>query len=99
MSESIQFFLRVLLAAHVLAWHLSKTFLKALQSSLVTLLNILPVHNAPNGLEVIGANILVLEIVGVLPDIDTKERNKSNHWILVSSRGDFKLLSRLVVSH
>jgi len=39
------------------------------QSSLVVLLGVIPVDHIPPGLEVVGAAVLVVEIVGVLPDI------------------------------
>lgn len=41
------------------------------------LCHILPVDNIPNGLDVVGANILVLEVVGMLPDINAKQRNQT----------------------
>jgi len=35
----------------------------------VTILRLAVVNHTPNGLEVIGPDILVLQVVGVLPDV------------------------------
>ncbi len=40
--------------------------------SLETLADILPVHNIPDGLNIVRSNILVLEIVCMLPNIYPK---------------------------
>ena len=38
---------------------------------------VLPVHNVPYGFDVVWSDILVLEVVGVLPHVNTEERNKT----------------------
>jgi hypothetical protein len=48
------------------------------------LLGSLPVDNIPNGREVLGLAILVLQVVRVLPGINTKDRAElANDWVLV----------------
>lgn len=42
---------------------------------LETLLGSLEVDNVPDGLEVVGLDVLVLEVEGVLPGVDADERN------------------------
>lgn len=42
----------------------------------VSLANVLPVDNLPDGLEVIRASILVLQVVRVLPNVNSEERNE-----------------------
>ena len=39
--------------------------------------NILPISYIPNGFHIIWANILVLQVVSMFPDINTKERYKT----------------------
>ena len=39
--------------------------------------NIIPVDNRPDGLQVIRADILVLQVIGMLPDINSEQRNQS----------------------
>ena len=41
-----------------------------------TLLNLLPVDNLPNVIEVLWSSILIVKVVGVLPDINSNERHK-----------------------
>ena len=41
-----------------------------------TLLNLLPVDNLPNVVEVLWSSILIVKVVGVLPDINSNERHK-----------------------
>ena len=42
-----------------------------------TLQYVTPVHHVPNGLDVVWAHVLVLEVIGVFPYINPKERNKT----------------------
>lgn len=61
----------------------------------------LPVDDLPNGLEVIGAHVFVLKIVGVLPDIDSQKRDQASgrlKRILVGGGGDLETLELLVVT-
>lgn len=44
-----------------------------LESILVAFGHVLPVNDVPDSLEVVRTHILVLEVVGVLPDINTKD--------------------------
>lgn len=45
--------------------------------SLETLAHILPVDNVPDSLDIIWPHILVLKIVGMLPDVNTKKRDET----------------------
>jgi hypothetical protein len=61
----------------------------------------LPVDNLPNGLEVIGTNVLVLEVVSVLPNVNAQKRNQTSgglERILVRGSGNLKALELLVVA-
>lgn len=61
----------------------------------------LPVDDVPDGVEVVGADVLVLEIVGVLPDINSQKRDQSSgglEGVLVCGGGDLKTLELLVVA-
>jgi hypothetical protein len=42
----------------------------------IALLNVLPVDNLPDILEVLGAVVLIVEVVRVLPHIDTEKRDE-----------------------
>lgn len=50
------------------------TFTKHL--CLESLRNSLPVDDIPNRAEVFGLSVLVLQVVGVLPSVDTEQRNQ-----------------------
>ena len=41
------------------------------------LCDVFPVGNVPDGLDIVRTNILVLEVVGVLPYVDAEQRNQS----------------------
>lgn len=61
----------------------------------------LPVDDVPDGVEVVGADVLVLEVVGVLPDINSQKRDQSSgglEGVLVGGGGDLKTLELLVVA-
>lgn len=45
--------------------------------SLETLADVLPVDNVPYGLDVIRSHVLVLKVVGMLPNVDTKKRDET----------------------
>src|SRR6202012_386700 len=63
------------------------------QSLPEALLDFLPVHNAPPRADVIGSPVLILQIVGVLPHVETHHRDFPFHKraVLVGRRGDFEL--------
>lgn len=66
---------------------------------LETLLGGLPVKDIPDGLEVLGLAVLVLEVVCVLPCIDTQDGSVlADNWVLVCVCLDQDLAS-LVVLH
>ena len=51
-----------------------------------TCFNGIPVDNVPNSTDVIGSDVSVIDVVGVLPDINTQQRFESSsslQWILV----------------
>lgn len=61
----------------------------------------LPVDNLPDGLEVVGADVLVLEVVGVLPDINAQQGDQTGgglEGVLVGGGSDLKALEVLVVA-
>jgi len=77
-----------------LAYRLSP-FIRLLQS----LLNRLPVDDIPDRRKVLGLAVLVLQVVGVLPRIDTQERGVlAHHRVLVGVCPDLHL-ARLVILH
>src|SRR4030081_2764823 len=41
---------------------------------LVTAVDLVPVHDVPEGVDVLGTSVLVLEVVGVLPDVEAEDR-------------------------
>lgn len=45
--------------------------------SLETLADVLPVDNVPDGLDVVRSHVLVLKVVGMLPNVDTKKRDET----------------------
>lgn len=64
-----------------------------------SLLNSLPIHNVPNRTEVFGLSVLVLQIVRMLPGVDTQQRCVFAHdWVLVGVSSDL-YLTRFVVLH
>ncbi len=42
-------------------------------NSLIALCDIAPVDNLPNGFHIVGPHVFILQVVGVLPDIDALE--------------------------
>ena len=63
--------------------------------------NSLPVDNLPDGLEVVRADVLILQVVRMLPDINAQQGDQACRGlegILVGGRGDFKTLKLLVVT-
>src|SRR6266496_6289351 len=59
----------------------------------VVLYDGVPIHHVPPSFKVIGAAVLVLEIVGVLPDVDTEDRRVAIHQgtVLIWRRNNFEL--------
>lgn len=45
--------------------------------SLETFVHVLPVDYVPNGLDIVWPHILVLKVVGMLPDVDSKKRDET----------------------
>ena len=45
--------------------------------NLISLPHLFPVHDFPEGLEVRGAAVLVVEVVGVFPDVEGEERGEA----------------------
>ena len=52
--------------------------------------HVVPVDDVPEGVEVGGALVLVLQVVGVLPDVDAEQRRLAvgDRRVLVRGRGD-----------
>src|SRR5882724_10070929 len=55
---------------------------------------LVPVHGVPPGLEVVGPAVLVLEIIGVLPDVDAEDRfgAERDRRVLIGGRRQLDLL-------
>mmetsp|Transcript_13628 Transcript_13628/g.23932 ORF Transcript_13628/g.23932 Transcript_13628/m.23932 type:complete len:249 (+) Transcript_13628:107-853(+) len=63
--------------------------------------DVLPVDDLPDALQVVRANVLVLQVVSVLPDINAKQRHQAGgglEGILVGGGGDSEALAGLVVA-
>lgn len=63
--------------------------------------NCLPVDNVPDGSDVFGTQILVVQVVSMLPDINSEKRLQSSggfQRILISAGGNFESASFGVVS-
>src|SRR5918993_5772257 len=63
----LQFLVRVSIACGNLSVHPGET-------TVVALIDLVPVDGVPPGLEILGTAVLVLEVVGVLPDVVAKYR-------------------------
>src|SRR5690349_10119768 len=52
----------------------------------------LPIYHIPPGAKVVGAAVLILQVVGVLPDVDAKQRGLAGHQraILVGAANNFE---------
>src|SRR5438876_9629376 len=59
----------------------------------VVLCDGVPIHPVPPSLKVIGASVLVIEIVGVLPGVDAEDRRVAIHQrtVLIWRRNTFEL--------
>jgi len=65
-----------------------------LHGSLESLFSNSPVDDVPDGLDVVRTDILVLEVVSVLPDVDSDDGLKAGgclEGVLVGAGGDLKL--------
>lgn len=58
----------------------------------------LPVDNVHNRRKIISLEIVSVQVVGVLPEIDTEKDGSSEERILVSGRSDLHLFGSRVVS-
>lgn len=57
-----------------------------------------PVDNLPDGTEILGLAVLVLQVVGMLPGINTQERLQiASDGVLVSTGDETKSTGRLVL--
>lgn len=55
---------------------------------LEALLSSLPVDNVPDGVKVLGLAVLVLQVVGVLPGVDSEDRSElADNGVLVLRSG------------
>ena len=65
-------------------------------------MHLVPVNHVPERLDVVGSTVLIVEVVGVLPDVDGEQWNEGSRLvdesILIKSRSDFKFFGLLVVS-
>src|SRR5436190_14049043 len=52
-----------------------------------------PVHHVPPGFDIVGAPVLILKIISMLPNIDAEDRRVAVHQraVLVWRRNDFEL--------
>jgi len=52
----------------------------------VTMLGFIEIDDVPDGIKVIGLDVFVLEIEGVLPDVDADDRHMGKKRVLIRSR-------------
>src|SRR5258708_16405447 len=74
---------------HAALWHSMESQSDAQRSGLcrgVALFDGLPVHRVPPRLEIVGAAVLIAEIIGVLPDVGAKQRMLAVHHPTVPVR-------------
>src|SRR5262245_1388679 len=64
-------------------------FLGRLEASV----NLTPIHRVPPRIDVIGSPILILQVVGVLPDVEPHDRGQAFHdrVVLIGGGGDRQL--------
>mmetsp|Transcript_168 Transcript_168/g.561 ORF Transcript_168/g.561 Transcript_168/m.561 type:complete len:248 (+) Transcript_168:1387-2130(+) len=60
-------------------------------------LHVGPVHDLPDGLDIVRSHVLVLKVVRVLPGVDAKERSSALQRVLVRHGLDIQLVGLLVV--
>ena len=53
-----------------------------------TLLHFFPVHNVPEGLDVVALDVLVLEVEGVLPHVEEEQRDEGEGVVVLGAVGD-----------
>mmetsp|Transcript_21388 Transcript_21388/g.37860 ORF Transcript_21388/g.37860 Transcript_21388/m.37860 type:complete len:266 (-) Transcript_21388:177-974(-) len=72
-----------------------RIFVGRLLGSTVTSCNGVPVYDIPDGVEVVGAHVLVVKVVCVLPDINSEQRHTAGGAarVLVSASYDLDVLS------
>src|SRR5690606_12907868 len=77
---------------HALALGKAKPPARLLRRS-VTLGDVVPVDDVPKGGDVVGPQVLILEVVGVLPHVESEDRRLALHQgrILVRRAGDGEL--------
>lgn len=63
-----------------------------------TLSDSFPVDDLPDVLEIVRTNVLVLQVVGVLPDINTQKRSQCEQRILIGSGGNLNAFELLVIT-
>jgi len=63
----------------------------------VSLLRLLEVDDAPDGIEVVRFDVFVLQVEGMLPDVDSDDRLMGKEGVLVCGGDDLEFLRRLVV--
>ena len=57
--------------------------------------DLFPVSDFPNGFHVVRTNVLVLEVVRVLPNVNSEkgyQRSGGSEWVLVGTSGNTKTL-------
>src|SRR6516162_9303732 len=61
-----------------------------------SLANGIPIHDVPPGIDVVGALVLILQVIRMLPNIDTHDRSLALHigTVLVGGADDLKLAIR-----
>jgi len=63
----------------------------------VSLLRLLEVDNIPDGIEIIWLDVLVLQVEGMLPNVNSNDGLVGEERILVRGGDDLELLGRFVV--
>jgi hypothetical protein len=78
--------------------HLGRRFQLRSCTHLEPLLGLGPVVDVPVSGQVVGLDVLVLEVEGVLPDVDSNDRSEGEERVLVGGGSDLELLGGRVVS-
>lgn len=58
------------------------------------LLNVAPIEDGPNGVEIGWTRILVLQIIGMLPDVDAEQGSQAGgglEWVLICGCGKLEM--------
>src|ERR1700741_344073 len=60
---------------------------------LISIADVVPIHHAPECFDILRTAVLMLQVVGMFPNIDAEQRHLMLRYraVLVRARGDFEL--------